>query len=374
MSSTTSTPGSAAKPLRFNGYLQRQVPSPDPELTSTDPDTPMGEYMRSFWQPVCLSEEVRDVPKAIRILGENLVAFRDRSGNVGVMHRHCAHRGASLEFGVIAEHGIRCCYHGWHYDIDGTLLDAPCEPTDTRLKQTVCQGAYPAFERDGLVFAYMGPPDRKPPFPEVDTYTLPTGTKLVPFSNIYPCNWLQVHENIMDHMHTAVLHNKMIAEGVDQQTAEGVSLEGFGDMPVMQWEATRGGNGIVFVAGRRLPDDKVWVRITEMVFPNYLQIGSLVPFQPRGRPRRPGLRRRLRCRQNRLPGRPKRGSQLRGGAAGARRLGSAHEPAPHRSEEHTSELQSPKDLVCRLLLEKKKGMVTSREEEGERIWKFNVKK
>jgi nitrite reductase/ring-hydroxylating ferredoxin subunit len=271
------------KPLSFRGYYERDVPGPDTELSSTGPGTPMGELMRRHWQAVCLSEELTDVPKAVRILGEDLVAFRDKSGDIGVMHRHCAHRGASLEFGIVSEHGIRCCYHGWHYGIDGTLLDAPCELDATRLKQTVCQGAYPGFERDGLVFAYLGPPEAKPPFPNYDTFTLPKGTKLVPHSNIYPCNWLQVFENIMDHMHTAVLHNKMVAEGVDASTADGVSLEGFGDMPIMQWEATRSGNGIVFIAGRRLPEDKVWVRITEMILPNFLQIGSLLPTAARER-------------------------------------------------------------------------------------------
>lgn len=277
------TTASTAKPLRFAGYHNRNKPGPDLELTSTEAGTPMGEAMRRCWQPVCLSDELREVPKAIRIMGEDLVAFRDKSGDIGVMHRQCSHRGASLEYGIIAEHGIRCCYHGWHYGVDGALLDAPCEHDATRLKETVCQGAYPAFERNGLVFAYMGPPELKPPFPDFDSYTFPTDTKLVPFSNVYPCNWLQVYENIMDHMHTAVLHNKMVVEGVDSATADGVSLEGFGDMPVMQWEATRNGNGCVFVAGRRLPEDRVWVRITEMIFPNYLQIGSLLPTAARER-------------------------------------------------------------------------------------------
>lgn len=227
---TSSVPATRSEhPLRFSGYQQRNRPGPDLELTSTNPGTPMGEYMRRHWQPVCLSQELTDVPKAIRIMGEDLVAFRDKSGDVGVMHRQCAHRGASLEFGIIAEHGIRCCYHGWHYGVDGTLLDAPCEPDATRLKETVCQGAYPAFERDGLVFAYMGP-GQAPPFPQFDTYSLPADTRLVPFSNIYPCNWLQVYENIMDHMHTAVLHNHMVVEGVDAATSAGVSLEGFGEI------------------------------------------------------------------------------------------------------------------------------------------------
>ncbi len=271
------------KHMPFGGYYKRDVPGPDTELTHTNPGTPMGEYMRRFWQPVCLSEELTDLPKAIRILGEDLVAFRDKSGRIGVLHRHCSHRGASLEYGIITEQGIRCCYHGWHYDVDGTLLETPCEPAESRIKDSICQGAYPAFERDGLVFAYMGAPDQKPEFPVFDTYQLPKGTRLVPFSNVYPCNWLQVFENIMDHMHTAVLHNHMTVEGVDTEVSAGVSLEGFGDMPVMHWEPTRNGNGMVFIATRRLPHDKVWARITEMAFPNYLQIGSLVPTAARER-------------------------------------------------------------------------------------------
>ena len=273
----------ATQSTRYTGYQKRQRPAPDLELTATDGGTPMGELMRRYWQPVCLSAELTQVPKAIRIMGENLVAFRDKSGNIGVMHRQCAHRRASLEYGIVSEKGIRCCYHGWHFDVDGTLLDAPCEHDATRLKATVTQGAYPAFERNGLVFAYMGPPQEQPPFPEYDSYTFPEDNKLVPFSNIYPCNWLQVFENIMDHMHTAVLHNKMVVEGVDADTAAGVSLEGFGDMPVMHWEPTRNGHGCIFSANRRLPDNKVWSRITEMVFPNYLQIGSLMPTAARER-------------------------------------------------------------------------------------------
>lgn len=273
------------KHMPFGGYYKHKdsAKAHDAELTHTDAGTPMGEYMRKFWQPVCLSEELKELPKAIRILGEDLVAFRDKQGGVGVMHRHCSHRGASLEFGIITDQGIRCCYHGWHYALDGTLIETPCEPAESRLKETVCQGAYPAFERDGLVFAYLGAPDSMPEFPVFDSYVYPKGTRLVPFSNVYPCNWLQVFENIMDHMHTAVLHNHMTVEGVDASTSEGVSLEGFGDMPVMQWEATREGNGMIFIAARRLPEDKVWIRITEMLFPNFLQIGSLVPTAARER-------------------------------------------------------------------------------------------
>lgn len=266
------------KPIAYGGYYQRTEKPHDPELTHAGPETPLGEYMRKFWHPVCLSSELTEVPKAIRILNEDLVAFRDRSGRVGVLNRHCSHRGTSLEFGIIQPKGIRCCYHGWVYDIDGTLLEAPAEPDDSPLFERVCQGAYPAFERDGLVFAYMGPPEEKPAFPEYDAYGRPDGNRLVAFSNIYPCNWLQVFENIMDHVHTAILHNNMTVDSVDQALKDGLNFpEAFNDMPVLDWEKTRNGHGITFVAGRRVDDDTIWVRMSEMVFPNLTQISNLMP-------------------------------------------------------------------------------------------------
>jgi phenylpropionate dioxygenase-like ring-hydroxylating dioxygenase large terminal subunit len=277
MSIRSLSPESRSTLEPYSAYYLREVPDPDSDLTRTGPGTPMGEYLRLFWQPVCLSQELSELPKAITILGEKLVAFRDRGGRVGVLQRHCPHRGASLEFGIVQKTGIRCSYHGWLFDVDGRVLETPCEPAGSPRKDTVIQGAYPAFEREGLVFAYMGPPEKRPAFPEYDSYTLPAGTRLVPFSNVYPCNWLQVCENIMDHMHTAVLHNNMTVEGVDAAIAAGTSLAGFGDMPTMHWETTRNGNAMVFVAARRLPEDKVWIRISEMVLPNYTQIGSLAP-------------------------------------------------------------------------------------------------
>ncbi|MFT5174211.1 MAG: phenylpropionate dioxygenase-like ring-hydroxylating dioxygenase large terminal subunit [Gammaproteobacteria bacterium] len=274
----------STKDIAYGGYFKNVLPEEDHELTHTDPGTPMGEYMRKFWQPVCLSQELTELPKAVRILGQDLVAFRDRSGQVGVLNRYCSHRGTSLEYGIIQQKGIRCCYHGWLYDVDGTILETPAEPANSKIKETVFHGAYPAFERDGLVFAYLGPPDEKPKFPQYDGFSQPDGTKLVAFSNIYPCNWLQVYENIMDHVHTALLHNNMTVESVDQSDKDGLNLDGFFDMPIMDWASTRQGNGMVFMANRRNPDEKtVWLRMTEMQFPNFLQIGSLFPSARRER-------------------------------------------------------------------------------------------
>ncbi len=99
-------------------------------------------------------------------MGEDLVAFRDRGGAVGLLELHCAHRGTSLEFGLISDKGIRCCYHGWLFDVDGTILETPGEPPDSTLKDRLFHGAYPVREYQGLVFAYMGPPEKEPDFPD----------------------------------------------------------------------------------------------------------------------------------------------------------------------------------------------------------------
>ena len=119
--------------IPYGGYLHSEVPVEDTELTHVGPGTPGGEWFRRFWQPVALSSELKDLPKAIRILGEDLVIFRDRSGQVGLLELHCSHRGTSLEFGQVEEHGIRCCYHAWCFDVDGTILDTPGEPPDLSL-------------------------------------------------------------------------------------------------------------------------------------------------------------------------------------------------------------------------------------------------
>jgi len=153
------------RPRGFQGYFQQRDTIPDAELTSVGPGTPCGEYMRRYWQPVAMSNELADLPLLVRMLGEDLVLFRDGRGEIGLLHRHCAHRGASLEYGIVADRGLICCYHGWQYDIDGTLLKAGSEPLESPICQNVVQGAYPTHEHEGLIFAYLGPPDEKPEFP-----------------------------------------------------------------------------------------------------------------------------------------------------------------------------------------------------------------
>jgi len=250
-----------SRPKAYSGYRLRDVPAEDARLTHVGPGTPCGELMRRYWQPVILSAELKDLPVAIRILGEDLVAFRDGRGRVGVLHRHCCHRGASLEYGRIAEQGIRCCYHGWHYDIDGTILATPGEPASSRLKDNVVQGAYPTMESQGLVFAYMGPPESLPAFPHYDVFDI-ADTERVPYALHHDCNWLQVHENLMDPWHAVFLHARM---GEIQLT------EAWGEQPVIEWGEL--GDRLYYVASRRLGDN-VWVRFNEVALPSFGQVGG----------------------------------------------------------------------------------------------------
>ena len=194
--------------LRYNGYHRVSDAREDPELTHTGPGTPCGEYFRRFWLPVAMTEQVGERPVLLKVLGEELVLFRDLSGRVGLLHKHCSHRRASLEYGIVSERGIRCCYHGWLFDVDGTILEAPGEPENSPIPRKLCHGAYPVRELEGLVFAYLGPPELTPKLPVLDTFSLP-GVELVPYLIDYPCNWLQVAENPMDPFHSVFLHTRV---------------------------------------------------------------------------------------------------------------------------------------------------------------------
>jgi nitrite reductase/ring-hydroxylating ferredoxin subunit len=149
------------------------VPKENEELTRAGLGTPMGESLRRYWQPICLSGDIDELPKLVTILGEELVDFRDKRGRVGVLDARCYHRGTSLEYGRIEDDGIRYCYHGWLFAADGRCLQQPGEPPDSNFKSKVAQPAYPALEFGGLVFAYLGPPDKEPLFPRFDILEQP---------------------------------------------------------------------------------------------------------------------------------------------------------------------------------------------------------
>jgi phenylpropionate dioxygenase-like ring-hydroxylating dioxygenase large terminal subunit len=243
----------------YAGYYQRDVPRADEELTRVGPGTPGGEYLRRFWQPVAFARDLRDVPLRLRILGEDLVLFRAGGGRLGLLHLHCAHRGTSLEFGIASERGIRCCYHGWLFDVDGRVLETPGEPTHSTFKDRICQGAYPTLEYAGLIFGYLGPPDRRPPFPIYDSFDV-AGLGLQPAAKFeLPCNWLQIKDNSMDPVHTSFLH--ALSSGYQ-------FTEAFGQLAELEWQERP--YGMIYIATRRV-GDRVWVRVCDFMAPNVHQ-------------------------------------------------------------------------------------------------------
>ena len=170
---------------------------------------PMGQLMRRHWIPVCLSEEVAEpdgTPVKARILGENLVVFRDSDGNVGVMDEQCPHRRASLLFGRNEEGGLRCLYHGWKMDVQGNVLDMPSELAASRVAEKIKHKAYPVKEWGGLVWAWMGEKDAMPEF--VPPPWAPNANVRVSIAKaVLPVNWAQVLEGAIDSAHSSSLHS-----------------------------------------------------------------------------------------------------------------------------------------------------------------------
>ena len=240
----------------YSGYYQTVVLTDDQELTRTGPGTPCGEYMRRFWWPVAMVEQVTDLPLLIKVLGEELVLFRDLSGRLGLLHKHCSHRRASLEYGIPAEHGLRCCYHGWLFDIDGRILEVPGEPGNSTIPERVCHGAYPVIEHNGLVFAYLGPPEQKLPFLHLDTMSI-ADHDMVPYAIDYPCNWLQVAENPMDPFHSVFLHTRVTRAHFNPA---------WGTLPIVEWHPMKDDIGIFLTNARRWKD-YMWVRTAEIFLP-----------------------------------------------------------------------------------------------------------
>src|SRR6266567_659930 len=178
-------------------------------LCRVEGDAPMGRLMRAHWIPACLEEEVRGrdgAPVRLRLLGEDLVAFRDTEGRIGVLDEHCPHRRASLALGRNEECGLRCLYHGWKMDVDGNVLEMTCEPTESGLVSKVKHKAYPAREAGGFVWTYMGPADTMTEL-EPPAFA-PTPQTRVSIVKIHvPCNWAQVMEGQIDSAHSSSLHS-----------------------------------------------------------------------------------------------------------------------------------------------------------------------
>src|SRR6266480_6124757 len=168
-------------------------------LCRVGPGTPMGELFREYWLPALPSSEFStpdSPPKRMRLLGENLVMFRDSKGDVGAFVEACPHRGASLFFGRNEEAGLRCVYHGWKFDTTGQCVDMPSEPAESNFKTKIKATTYPCVERNGIIWTYMGPRQTPPPLPDIEANLLCEGPYQV--SVLYrPCNWMQGYEGEM---------------------------------------------------------------------------------------------------------------------------------------------------------------------------------
>jgi phenylpropionate dioxygenase-like ring-hydroxylating dioxygenase large terminal subunit len=250
----------------------RPAPTHRKELAEVGPGTPMGELLRRYWHPVGLAADASSTPRKVRVLGEDLVLFRDGAGRPGLVYPHCAHRGASLYYGRVEERGIRCCYHGWLFDVHGHCLDQPCEPEGGRARHTARQPWYPVQEQYGLVWAYMGPAEKKPVLPRYECLEVLGEGEFLEANDrsiggggpqVIDCNWLQHYENLVDPFHVVILHASFSGtQFVDQMAV----------MPQVTWEPQP--LGVRTISIRKLPDGKTFRRISEAALPTLRVIPS----------------------------------------------------------------------------------------------------
>jgi phthalate 4,5-dioxygenase oxygenase subunit len=240
-------------------------------LTQTSRGTPCGEFIRRYWQPVALAEELEnEAPLSLKIMGEELVLFRDNERRLGLLGLHCSHRGADLSLGRIEDGGIRCLYHGGLYDIHGRCLEQPAEPPGSDFKNKIRHKSYPCEERAGLIFAYMGP-GAAPLLPDYEPLTVPPNHRYA-YKVLHECNWLQAHEGEIDPAHLSYLHRRSRQPEWRQRAIKGTQNAQAMDFyrsdvaPVIETEETDFGVRIYSV--RKAGDEGFYVRVTNSIFPN----------------------------------------------------------------------------------------------------------
>jgi phthalate 4,5-dioxygenase len=207
-------------------------------VTNTDPGSPMGDLFRRFWVPVLLASELPGpdcTPVRLRILGENLIAFRATDGTVGLLEANCPHRGAPLFFGRNEENGLRCIYHGWKFDVNGACTDLPSTPEGETYRHKIHITSYPCLEAGDLVWAYFGPADKKPPFPEFDWLNLPGSHRYVTKFEL-ECNWLQAMEGDFDPSHAIFLHSSLDNTG---SSGDGAGINRATSQTILRTPTTR---------------------------------------------------------------------------------------------------------------------------------------
>ncbi len=248
------------------------------------PGTPMGELIRRTWLPFCLSEELPAAdcdPIHIRLMHEDLVAFRDSAGRVGVVGEHCPHRNASLFYGRNEEGGLRCLYHGWKIDVNGAILETPCEPPESRMRFHIRHTAYAVVERGDVVWIYMGPRDKEPPFPNFSWTRLPAENRCVGKVN-YACNYVQSIEGAIEHIHGDVLHSGHELMGWTPEQITALDRAYYGFRPAARhYEFQDTAYGFRSAGIKPMDDDQQGVNVTPFIVPFHVMLaGSPHMFVP----------------------------------------------------------------------------------------------
>jgi phthalate 4,5-dioxygenase oxygenase subunit len=245
-------------------------------LCRVGPGTPMGDLIRQYWIPAMPSFELPSPdcpPKKVRLLGEDLVAFRDTEGRVGMLKAACPHRGASMFFGRNEEGGLRCVYHGWKFDVTGACVDMPSEPAESNFKTKVRAAAYPCNDLNHMIWVYMGPQEAPPPFPMFEINQLPEDHVLPPTIMMEEANWFQNLEGDIDSSHIDYLHSRLTYEAVNQGIRGFFSRDRAPRLDVVPTEYG------AFYSARRLWDDggNNWHRISQYIFPIHTMIAASSP-------------------------------------------------------------------------------------------------
>ena len=244
------------------------------DLIQVGAGKPMGELLRSYWHPIAISTDVEKIGtiKKLKILGEELVLYRDKSNNLGLVADRCAHRGVSLEYAIPEECGLRCQYHGWLYDQTGQCVEQPNEPENSTFKKRIKISGYEVRELGGLVFGYMGPKPA-PELPNWDLFVQENVIRTIGYAEI-PCNWVQIMENSLDPTHLEWLHGHYFEHVFEQQ-----------GRPQNEWPITKRHLKIGFdefdygIIKRRVlegqtEENEDWAVGHPIVFPNYLRVGD----------------------------------------------------------------------------------------------------
>ena len=251
-------------------------------LVRTGPATVMGEYFRRYWLPVALSREMPapdSPPIRVKVMGEELVAFRDSNGRVGLIEPRCAHRGSSLFFGRNEECGLRCVHHGWKYDVEGKCIDMPNVEPDAGMRGKISIKAYPTREFGELVWAYLGPRERMLELPQLEHGVLPASQRYVT-KRLQHCNWAQSMDGALDTAHFSFLHmpSPRRATNADATAAADENrIRWLRNDPMPQFIIREHDVGFVVGGSRKADGEELYWRITQFMLPSHSITPSAMP-------------------------------------------------------------------------------------------------